>query len=90
MTNSPIFNGVHLRTESDAQDWVDIAGGSKSYLHMYSDTMVKAGFASTPPLPLFIASGLIKSADKASKDKMRDHVHDIMSKQVRVSVFKTK
>ena len=87
MSHGSAFNGIHLRTENDAKDWVDLAGGDSTYLQMYETHMVQAGFASSPPLSLYIASGLLKSDDKDSSHRMHEHIHEFIVKKVSTSVF---
>lgn len=53
----PVFNGVHLRVEKDAGDWTIIMGGVGRMWHIYTETMLHAGFDAATPL--YVATGLL-------------------------------
>ena len=88
-TSGQEFNGAHLRMEKDAKDWVDVVGGAETYWARYKATMRKAGFATEKPLPLYIASGLLKSGenDTWSKFEMQQLKKDMITQKVSAYIF---
>lgn len=66
----PSFNGVHLRMEKDAGDWMVILGGRGAVWSMYLNAMRRVGFnASTP---LYVATGLLSyGAEQEWEDAKR-------------------
>ena len=88
-TSGQEFNGAHLRMEKDAKDWVDVVGGAETYWARYKATMRKAGFATEKPLPLYIASGLLKSGenDTWSQFKMQQLKKDMIMQKVSACIF---
>eukprot|EP01023_Acetabularia_acetabulum_P032553 TRINITY_DN303_c0_g1_i3.p1 TRINITY_DN303_c0_g1~~TRINITY_DN303_c0_g1_i3.p1 ORF type:complete len:523 (+),score=52.65 TRINITY_DN303_c0_g1_i3:247-1815(+) len=57
------YNGVHLRVERDAQDWMNAVGGWSRYIDFYLYTMINAGFNERSKL--YLATGLLTYGDTA-------------------------
>eukprot|EP01024_Parvocaulis_polyphysoides_P030102 TRINITY_DN2734_c2_g1_i1.p1 TRINITY_DN2734_c2_g1~~TRINITY_DN2734_c2_g1_i1.p1 ORF type:complete len:550 (-),score=34.20 TRINITY_DN2734_c2_g1_i1:2-1651(-) len=57
------FNGVHLRVERDAEDWMTAVGGWSRYIDYYLYTMINVGFSERNGL--FLATGLLTYGDTA-------------------------
>lgn len=85
------FNGVYLRMERDASDWVVVLGGKENYWQKYRDAMVRAKFSKDTPV--YVASGLLtgstdindhskNSGDAESVEVMKGLVKDIVDDEV--------
>ena len=51
------YNGLHLRVEKDARDWIEIMGGTQALWDSYVAAMKSVGFNATTRI--YVASGML-------------------------------
>jgi hypothetical protein len=65
------FNGLHLRVEADARDWLKAMGGREAFWRAYLDLLTEAGFGTDEQARAQMVAPLAPAADGAALARAR-------------------
>jgi len=82
------FNGLHLRMEKDAVDWLNMYGGSDAFMQEYISAMQRAGL--NKHHDLYIASGLLSYASKQELEQLNSQLAPYGKKLLHKGMFVSK